>query len=715
MKRLVFYSILFLVFFAACKPNSDETDYAQTDTPPAYGSASVTVYLDGNGPAESRAMTRVFAEMGCDYFEVYFIGNSGGTIRTVSGQWRIGEKAGVSDVLRDVNYDGISPIPASGHGSAVLLAGKSDKTIMAVGRLKATDTNITTATTKVTFELNAIIAGIALTPEDSSFLTAAKDIATNYSNVSVANTDIVPESILSRYFGAFKLRPGLAAIKAKYTFSLSYTGGGVSFNNYGLYVAGAGKAEKMHPAYTPPEGGNINTAIIILDQSTSVTMDNNQTVGDAFEPAVEFTFNTTSTTLGSIFALVFEIPVSVLKIPECRWYMRPGYGVLKYELDDGANGNGGAVLIKTGDFSIPALGENFIIEILQVPDKWRYRWTSVSGGYSSTAGYRSTEPDHETYTSTQHAIYDRVFDITGLQVIMKRYADDTPMKNHPTGLVGDPSNLTDNDGIIYNNKLTFVIGENSASPGYILPNEFYGFVEVTVKFYDPITNVTKDDKFYVLVSGNYYATLNQQNSTYEFDYADPKYLNDNIINVPVNDSTQLQTAIKDGTIPDNQIRIIRLNGSVNLDWENALNVIAGKSRLYVFVASVSGVTLGRGPKGGSSGLGEMISIQGDRSGLVGFFFGQWPFDGLERSPASLNSTRTNNSTPPPATVITTLATYPFTINPSGRGSSFAGYTNKMITDGRVFQLTQVGGGIYNVDLGKGITILPNNGTRGMLH
>jgi len=724
MKRLVFYSILILVFFAACdRPSDSDKDYTQDDTPPADGIASVTVYLDENGPPESRAMNRVFAEMSCDYFEVYFIGNDGSTTRTVSGQWKIGDKAGVSDVLRDIVYNGFSTTPAAGYGSAVLLAGKSDKTLMAVGRLRDADINITSTTTKVIFELNAIKCGVNRDIDYSSFLTAAKDTATGYTAVSIANTDVGSERLNDIYYMAFMLPKKQSLIKAEYTFYLNSASR--SFGDYGLYVAAAGKAEKMHPAYTQLNGGNINTSLIILDERTTVEMKNNQASHAVFDPVVRFEFNTDSlageTILGSIFALVFEIPVSALDIAGCRWYIRPSYGVLKYELDDGAGGNGGAVLIKTGEFSIPVVNTNFIIEVTKPPNKWRYRWTSV-GKVAGDVGYRDTEPDHEspTYNSSQHAIYDREFFIDGLEVTMKEYGGShLPIPRYPN----NSGSITNSSGVFDNNWLTFIIGEKKVEPhktipgvggapateitGYMIPDEFYGLVKVTVRFSDPYTNVSKEDTFYILVSGNYYAP-GAGNSTYLFDYADPNLISSNISTVTGSDINTIDNNFNTAlTNVNNQIRIIRLNVGFNKIFEKTTEVIAGNSRLYIIVAGASGVTLGRGIRNGVSTQGQVILIQGAASGQAGFYFGFWPFDGLESSPSSLN---TSDGHP----------TYPFTVNTVGMGASGNnGYVNKFITDDRMYtdqyHKPGVGGGIYNVELGKGVTILPNDGTHGMLH
>jgi len=712
MKKLIFYSILFLVFLAACNtPFDKENDKQDASLPaPAQNIAKITVYLDENKPPESRAMNRDFAMMGCDYFEVVFVGNKGGTLVTRMGQWKYGDKAGVSDVYRTaggVNYNDVVPNPSTyDTGSALLLAGKSDKTVMAIGRLAAGSTMITTETKSVTFEVVAVKTGINGDPDLSSFLTAVKSTQrNNEDNVLPQFTNIVSENIMGREFRAFKLETGESAIKAKYTFSLEPSP--TRFNNIyqnGFRVAKAGIVEKKHPSYTLPGGGNINVdSDILLDQRTVVTMDNNQTPGIAFDPIVKFTFNTSvagGTVAGSIFALVFEIPVYALGYNNCLWYIRPGYGVLHYELDYVLGGMGGAVLMKTGDVPIPTISTDFIIRIKTPPNKWRYRWSSdITGGYHSP-----NNPSGETPAGTApiHAEYDRVFRYTGLVVELLHAS--SPY---------DPimTNTLAPGGIIDNTALRFYIGKdrilpNHSSGNYVLPNEFYGIIEIIVRFTDPKSNISADDKFYILASGDHERTR-------WFDYANPADISSRIFDVPKvnNDPTtynfvDIKNDIANGN--KNRITIVRLTGSVTMNDTIQLNLdthnnngndkdkLFDEATLIIFVASAQNITLGRG---GNGTTGNRIEFTGQGSSLAGLYFGKWPFDGLARSPSILNSPA---APPPPATP--TYATYPFTINVVGPHSGTANppIINKFITD------STGNGGMFNVIVGDGMNIIPQN-------
>jgi len=644
--------------------------------------------------------------MGCDYFEVVFLYN--GT--AVSGQWKIGERAMINGVERTtpIDYSNVSDglLPA-GQGSAILLAGKSDRTLMAIGKLPA-GTVIDQNTKSVTFEVAAIKTGVSETLSESSFLTAAVYDATgnpNYSNVSAAYTETVQEDIEHLYFLAFKLKRGISGsgtsggIKAEYTFRLDYSGttntaGLLStyLSNGGLRVSAAGTVEKKHPSYTDAQGYNINAnALIILDKDTLVTMETNQTPGAIFNPVVRFSFDTSNTASGSIFALVFEIPVYPLGKTDYKWYIKPGYGVLKYELDEGRGGIGGAVLIKTGEVAPPSISTDYMIEIKKSPRKWRYRWASPTPSGETPDATYGTPPNDYTFVGT--AEYDRIFRIGGLKVELQ-YATGSnkgePVTDYHT------SSVVSSTGEINNDELIFIIGKERVipyeklPPGYTLPDEFYGLIEVTVRFTDMRSGVSSDDFFFILVSGHYSGGGN--NSTIAFDYADPVYMitgnvsaqstSNCIYTVLANHSSDpnvavngFEKAVSEGVI--NKLRVVRLSGSFDMN-NPALNVGAngtGESTLIMIVAINDDIILGRQS---ATGGGSRILVRGDRASLASFYFGTWPFAGLPRSPSSLEDTRSFS--------VSSAATY--------SAFSSLNYSNKMIVDGGAQGMDN--GGLYKV-------------------
>jgi len=330
----------------------------------------VTIYLNPDAPQgkavnAARSLNLPVAQYGHDYFEVvFFYRTPGGENIIARTAWEIGERAGITGIHRTpagISYNGTGA-PANGSGSAVLFVGrKEDKTLLAVGRLSHVDgianTVIRSDTKTVTFTVDALSAGVRETAS-SSFLTAALDTSGSYSNVSAPTTDVIPFNIAARVFPLFRLAektytPGTArTVNASYTFDLA---SGAAFNTFGFIVADLApyfqRVEWIEPRYTVA-GNNIVTATTLVhDQNTTINLINNTTAGNAFINPVQFSFNITNTVNGSVFSLVFAIPIYALSAAEnpVRWNLKPGYGTYLYELDDGRGGPGGAILIGTGD------------------------------------------------------------------------------------------------------------------------------------------------------------------------------------------------------------------------------------------------------------------------------------------------------------------------------------------------------------------------------
>jgi len=262
------------------------------------------------------------------------------------------------------------------------------------------------------------------------------------------------------------------------------------------------------------------------------------------------------------------------------------------------------------------------------------------------------------------------------------------------------SSVVNSSGVINNSDLTFIIGKQRVIPNnYTLPDEFYGLVEVTVRFTDMRSGVTTpDDSFFILVSGHYSGGGN--NSTSAFDYADPVHMatgnsaasqaTANCIytvraNTP-NDQNQsandFMTGLQSGVV--NKLRIIILSGSFDMSAA-ALNVTDagnGESVLCMIVAAYDDIILGRK---GTGTTGTTIEVRGNRAALAAYYFGTWPFAGLTRSPSSLGDTK------------------PFSINSGGAAATNfpVSYNNKMIVDGNSEKVNGIPvGGLYNVLLDK---------------
>jgi len=349
------------------------------------------------------------------------------------------------------------------------------------------------------------------------------------------------------------------------------------------------------------------------------------------------------------------------------------------------------VLIRTGEPPVYTPPSNFKIKIIQVPRKWRYRWIGATGEVEDSSSPWNPFDEDDNPTGYNYSDeWDRVFRYDGLQVQLQN-PNGTAITTHPLA----PG------GIINNSALTFIIGKKTVQNGYVLPDLFYGLIEVTVKFTDPNSAVSDEDYFYILVSGHH--TGLSSNDTILFDYASPTYLTDASI-VNAYDSNSINSAV-DYPAANNRLTIIRLTNpppptptptpyhGINIP-EIAISLSPNPnsvSRLYIIVAGAQNIILGR------QSSNSEIKVRGGRSGLAAFYFGPWLFDGLFRSPPSLNSN--------PATPLV-RATYPYAINTAGAATNAFpnSYDNKMITEGDVVSSINPGGGIYNVIVGEGMDV-----------
>jgi hypothetical protein len=372
-------------FLLTCIPGPPDDYYEDfvlpefTDVEYSPDGSSVTIYLDGSAPVRnSRALNLKWAQVGFDFFEVAFM--SGSTI--ARAVWETGHAAGVSGVARGVDYASADP---TGPSSAILFVGKkSDKTLLAVGRLThvnngtgtAPGTEITTDTRSVTFSVAALKAGVNVNPVVSSFRTAANGNP-NYTTVSPTNTEVFNIMIGRQVFPIFRLNKNKVVgqnVEAVYTFDELE---GDTFTSYHNGILQSAAIELMNkpddmpnattyhltPRYPIGDGTHESSTIplALKDNSTPVTILNTAPSGTgAFQNQVRFRFNTiidsspSISNNGKIFALAFQIPVYPLTNNDGRrtgdkWYIRPGYDSYLYDLDDGKGGTGGAVLIGTGD------------------------------------------------------------------------------------------------------------------------------------------------------------------------------------------------------------------------------------------------------------------------------------------------------------------------------------------------------------------------------
>jgi hypothetical protein len=519
IKRLAFFGILNILIFSilTCnifEPYENEPDYPNNNDRSDYVYSQdgkyLTIYLDGNAPPpQSRAINRDIAISGHDYFEIAFLHPENGPNPDPANDviarasWELREGAGVTGVYRTfagVDYRYVSRADAINNaagdgvadaGAAILFVGKKvDKTLLAVGRLIGVDngnglilepavgsTLITTATQSVTFLVDSLKSGVVYptesspgvwqSPSNSSFQTAARDNPT-YTNVSPANTNVRPWTIgyapNTRDFPAFRLEEGLSAVHAQYSFNVT-SSLGFEYYRGGIILARQGHGpngnyyEKKQPRY-PISGQGFQGYSLRLDDRTIITSENNNgNVGAPVEHPLKFSFNTGGTINGSVFSLVFAVPINPLSADgnPGMWYLRPSYDSYLLDLDDGRSGTGGAVLIGTGDFDPPT---GYRIRVVIPPLKFQY---------NSTLG--------------------RQFDINGLLV-------------HMETINGSYIRVINWD------ELTFtVVGYSiSVNPstglGDYIDSSVYGIQIVLVNYTDPYSGITYTDVFVILCDDN---------------------------------------------------------------------------------------------------------------------------------------------------------------------------------------------------------------------
>jgi hypothetical protein len=515
---------------------------------------------------------------------------------------------------------------------------KTDRTLLAVGRLYNVDpdpnnpTNLTTIITStsksVTFMVHALEAGVKY-PDiaNSSFLTAALDTTTNYTNVSYTNTDVQTLSIKERNFPVFKLTKTFDSMRARYEFRV--TGG--SFEEYrrGIILARQGHGpdgnfyEKKQPRY-PIQGQGFQGYSLRLDDKTEITPLNNNlaNVGSPIEHPLEFQFDTRGTVNGSVFTLVFAIPIYPLSADENpgMWYLRPSYDSYLLDIDDGKGGTGGAVLIGTGEIEPPS---GYRIRIVVPPLKWLYN---------------NDPPDPPPYPPND-INKSRIFDITDLVVHMET--------------TDEPPQFIE---VIDNSKLTFFVAY-PAYPGIPIGDQIYGIQLVLVNYVDPDSGITHSDMFVIIVDDGAWNYTDIPKSHYYVVTADN--------NTASNGIQAMLQAGGAGTY------VIIATTSFNFDVYEGIEIPFSGPNDNFLIFVLAG-TRRNDPDVPESAVNPNVRIgkiapiafRSYRSNNS-FFFGTWPFN--------YNIVIDNTSYPPglPAGYYGTYSTFPYILNAGGTWQQIA--------------------------------------------
>jgi hypothetical protein len=332
---------------------------------------------------DARAIKAYTAGTSYNFYEAVF--QSGAAIARIS--WKRGDTISISNVPRGKTYT------HTGADRAILFAGRDEgkeATLLAVGTIYSVDgvegSAITEASTYVTFELFPLVAGVSpvlppayvpferpedlspILPEakDSSFLIASR---APYTQATTDNTDIIIAWIGSRYFPLYKLPGGVSDIKATYEYNLD----GAEWSEFASNIIVSqegGRAEKREARYAVGNGRYM-VPVYPEDGTTVVKMENNRQPGYPAEKLIKFAFDTTdapapTSEANGLFTLTFEIPVyaytnaaatprlsigtdaetgAAIYNDPVRWFIRPSYASYRYNIDDGENKQGGAVLM----------------------------------------------------------------------------------------------------------------------------------------------------------------------------------------------------------------------------------------------------------------------------------------------------------------------------------------------------------------------------------
>jgi len=375
MKKLIYTGLAMLMAFALVTCDYTPSALGEIQEGVEYTNVvyskdgqSLTLYLDEGVPVTDadRALNKDMALSGHNFFEAVFMGNNGtNVIARIS--WSRGESAAVRGIHRagtaGVTYASVDPAAVTTTaGAAILFVGRrSDKTLLAVGRLSGVDGGplaaITPTTKSVTFTIAALKAGALpeasghVAQAASSFITDNGDIGT----VAAASTTMNTQILSATSFPMYILNPASGTtVNGSYTILTTETAAGtpdlqMSAILSSIISGGAPVAEPVFPLFY--ESGVLKEVAEGLAKGIEIT----PTAG-ATTNVVEFEFELTAGEIG-INSFYFERPVIALIdapssadpiIEPVKWVMRPGFGVNLTYLDNGTYSFGGAILLGIG-------------------------------------------------------------------------------------------------------------------------------------------------------------------------------------------------------------------------------------------------------------------------------------------------------------------------------------------------------------------------------
>jgi len=373
--------LLVMFFIGTCDALlSEEDEIEYTDVVYSENGREVTIYLDGETvpitKSAKRAMSRDLAEMAYDYLEVVFVNNSA----VARASWELGDPAGISGIDRSDTVIDYGNIYSDTGPCACLFVGKSsDKTLLGFGKIIKTNStangNVTTSTKSVTFGLAAVQTGLVVTGEAAppanprGVLVSSLAIADSTSTLLGLGSGAVKTS-----FPLYTFETVSADVSKAGTYTFGLSGAASLITGYWTAVRTTGtlpKVQRREPRFV--DGGTYRQPKARTDTKTRINLAATYTAAlDAqFANPVAFTVDLKPQSSGFL-SFFIEVPVfNVTSLaagknggPDAEvWKLRTGYGSDLYNLDDGVN-SGGCALLGVG----PNADDFLIIEWEFLPD-----------------------------------------------------------------------------------------------------------------------------------------------------------------------------------------------------------------------------------------------------------------------------------------------------------------------------------------------------------
>jgi len=326
---LIVTAVLLVMMLAGCDGVDQPSNVVgYTDD----GRAIVELELGLGLGKSARALHSTLAQAGSDFYEVIFVDSANKIYRT---NWREGKVARLQ--VGTCDYDNTGD---TDKGFAYVFAGRySDKTLLGVGQLKSTDTNISSSTTKVDFEIEPLETDIYDTPAAVAKINAATGSTLTSTNTGFKYTSVSTQPVTIEGKTAYAFEVLTTPTTATLDLLTSLT-------------------PELYDAFLPtgtPTGGQ--KAYIWNEGDVKPTV--LTSVGVDFDPTtaeVEFTITPASGADDGLCLIYFEVPLKLYNgggqelggQAAITWYYKGGLNNKLIDMGHSQMSLGGAILLATG-------------------------------------------------------------------------------------------------------------------------------------------------------------------------------------------------------------------------------------------------------------------------------------------------------------------------------------------------------------------------------